>query len=248
MVVIESLLTLVEYRASQPCAPSWYAQRLQCPYGHSFKAVSLTWPNEDVGFLTFVAAFYSMVPFFVSIVSMLALLVRRGVSNVLVISFQVIAAGGVVIILKHLFRQPRPIGSCLSSCGFPSGHATVTIGLLTWVVLEVALSGRWAKEKRRCVLVLVLAVMLLGPVGWSRTVLHDHSWKQVIAGSMVGIVVGALWLLLLRLTIGPRFNEAAQKLGLRPDYPLDGDPIKSEAGNSLTQSSEPPAAYGSVAM
>ena len=47
-------------------------------------------------------------------------------------------------LLKHLVAQPRPPGSCLyfTSTGMPSGHATTSIGMLTYLLLETCAHTR----------------------------------------------------------------------------------------------------------
>jgi len=42
------------------------------------------------------------------------------------------------IILKNIWRQPRPEKSCLYSCGFPSGHSVMSIGFFTLMFLDAA--------------------------------------------------------------------------------------------------------------
>lgn len=39
-------------------------------------------------------------------------------------------------ILKHIFKESRPIGSCKTNYGFPSAHSSCAFALMTYFMLE----------------------------------------------------------------------------------------------------------------
>ncbi|CAK0907109.1 unnamed protein product [Prorocentrum cordatum] len=171
--------------ASGTCSPQWHVDGRSCPYGTkvALLGASLTWPNSDQTFLVYLAAFYSTVPFGMGVGFLLLLLWRRGTRELLALALLVLQSG-ILLLLKLAFGQPRPVGSCLTSCGMPSGHTMCTITFLTWFAWE-ALPGHPA--------FLGASACVLLPVGWSRTVLRDHTWQQVAAGSVFGILMGCAW-------------------------------------------------------
>ena len=90
-------------------------------------------------------------------------------------------------VVKHIVKQDRPTGSCLyfQSWGMPSGHAQSSIGMLVYLMLET-----WVDRSRtptwNKVLASIAFILLLAPVPYSRTYLHDHFPQQVIAGAVEG--------------------------------------------------------------
>lgn len=46
------------------------------------------------------------------------------------------------LVWKPLLSHPRPVGSCVFTCGMPSSHATISMGFLTWMLLEGILRNK----------------------------------------------------------------------------------------------------------
>lgn len=95
--------------------------------------------NDPTTFLSVMSIFYGVVPYligFIYIVSFLA-------TGSIVPLTRLVVLGILVVIndeiLKKFVVQRRPMGSCLyfKSFGMPSGHSATSIGLLTYVLLEV---------------------------------------------------------------------------------------------------------------
>lgn len=186
------------------CKPIWAAQGLPCPYGHAsgLTGSTLTWPN-NVDSLTYVAAAYSMAPFFIFATPIAIMILSRGTRELaafmLAMCLQIANHS-----LKVMYGMPRPVGSCLTSCGMPSGHTALSIGVFTWVMLEVwcgagavCLPGTAVWPMSEVCNSLSLSILLL-PVGLSRIYLVDHSLNQVLAGGLVGLAVGCVWFHMLR--------------------------------------------------
>lgn len=103
------------------------------------------------------------------------------------------ATMGTVVILKVLFRVPRPEGSDLEngSYAFPSGHSAGIFFLAT-ILSSLAytyLNNIWSA----LILVALFATALL--IGLSRIVLNVHTKVQVIAGAAIGFFVSILIIL-----------------------------------------------------
>lgn len=101
-------------------------------------------------------------------------------------------------ILKFFFDAPRPMlyfKDQLSSIhfvkgvemlrvhSFPSGH---TVSAFTVAVIF----AYWSKNKAWGPVFLLLAIM----VGYSRMYLSQHFFEDVIAGSVIGVIVTVIWL------------------------------------------------------
>lgn len=104
---------------------------------------------------------------------------------------------GLMFGLKHLFGRPRPDVPLVfkaEGLSFPSGHALFSItfyGLLVYLVYKSVENRvlRWT--------LIVLLVLLMLVIGFSRVYLRVHYASDVIAGFCVGFVwlVFAIWLL-----------------------------------------------------
>jgi membrane-associated phospholipid phosphatase len=101
-------------------------------------------------------------------------------------------------ILKYIFDAPRPktyFGNDLSHIhfvkgvyimllhSFPSGH-TVSIFSATVVITYLCKNKGWG----------VLALLVALSVGYSRMYLSEHFFEDVMAGSVIGVIVTAFWL------------------------------------------------------
>jgi membrane-associated phospholipid phosphatase len=84
------------------------------------------------------AVFLSFIPWFVSLSMILGLFVRnlRHIPYFRALCscyfFCWLSCDG----LKPFFRQPRPIGTCLSTYGMPSAHSSVSIGMIMMLLLQ----------------------------------------------------------------------------------------------------------------
>jgi len=106
-----------------------------CPHGtlFVFSKFQVTLPN-NASIIEKISAVYGLVPFFVIFVTMLDVAIRAAHRRAIG-SRELCFLGFVVLIVllnegifKQLAAQPRPEGSCVNSCGFPSGHSTMAMG------------------------------------------------------------------------------------------------------------------------
>jgi len=95
--------------------------------------------NDPTSFLSVMSIFYGLVPYLVGFIYGVSFLLTGS----LVPLTRLVVLGVIVVIndeiLKKVVVQKRPIGSCLyfKSFGMPSGHAATSIGLLTYLLLEL---------------------------------------------------------------------------------------------------------------
>ncbi len=104
-------------------------------------------------------------------------------------------AGATVLdlVLKHAFHRTRPVpffGASPDSYSFPSGHALSS--LCFYGALASILSARTSRRDMR-LFIWMVAVLLIGSVGFSRIYLGVHYPSDVIAGYCAALVwVGAV--------------------------------------------------------
>ncbi|CAK9016845.1 unnamed protein product [Durusdinium trenchii] len=207
------------------CQHLWQQEHQDCPYGFKLP-FDVTWPDaakahsyglpadESSEVWIFVNVLYSYVPLTVLVVHMLRLIVVRGSRELCIASVLIFTFVLNELILKQVFRHPRPEESCCTSCGMPSSHSAFALSLwgfhayellwrlqlrpFSWVDWEHLRES--AKEAQRaamrswdeldalqCLLLCGFWTVLLGPVPFTRVILGDHSVEQVMIGSIVGL-------------------------------------------------------------
>jgi undecaprenyl-diphosphatase len=91
--------------------------------------------------------------------------------------------------LSHIFNRHRPafavpVAATLTGPGFPSGHTVVAVtlyGLLAYLLIPTISSRFWKW------VVIVLAVLMMLFIGFSRLFVGGHYLTDVIAGYAVGV-------------------------------------------------------------
>jgi len=91
--------------------------------------------------ITIASLLYSLVPYLLLTYFAFHFLVMGDVVSISRLGLMGFASLMNDVLLKNLVDQPRPTGSCLyfHSYGMPSGHAATSIGLLTYMLLELLL-------------------------------------------------------------------------------------------------------------
>jgi len=222
------------------CRHHWQSLYSECPYGTRLPG-DVTWADwrkaeadgliskdQDPGQMIFaICVFYSYLPYLVVLWGTLVLLMRRGTRE---LSFCALILCTYIfsdVIVKRILSEPRPERSCLDSCGMPSSHSAISMGLFTLVWIDVLLRAypSLGRSAERCLHVsqvrlfyaenftmwrhgdvdemfswrlvvgkLVNWTVILLPVPFSRIVLRDHTPKQVLVGSCLGISVVVVWM------------------------------------------------------
>eukprot|EP00931_Biecheleriopsis_adriatica_P053872 TRINITY_DN31635_c0_g1_i1.p1 TRINITY_DN31635_c0_g1~~TRINITY_DN31635_c0_g1_i1.p1 ORF type:complete len:268 (+),score=21.86 TRINITY_DN31635_c0_g1_i1:69-806(+) len=191
-----------------------------CPYGQKLPG-DVTLPFQPSSF-DWVCVYYGYVPYAVLLLACIRIAManaRFGLSWKNGISFAVFCALVVAInegILKHIVHQGRPERSCNSSCGMPSGHSTLSIGIYSLLVLEaydcfqrtspgrvppgvtclglgIPILNTDEFSSSQCRFFIAIWSLCLVPVPISRVWLHDHSLAQSLTGSAFGAVLALLW-------------------------------------------------------
>uniref|UniRef100_A0A0G4HH25 Phosphatidic acid phosphatase type 2/haloperoxidase domain-containing protein n=1 Tax=Chromera velia CCMP2878 TaxID=1169474 RepID=A0A0G4HH25_9ALVE len=99
------------------------------------------------------------------------------------------------VCFKNIFKEPRPENSAVRSYGMPSSHSATCVAVLVWTFLEFlvpldGISPPLSAGAKAGILCLTTALML--PIPWARWYIEDHSLKQVLVGSALGVFFGAL--------------------------------------------------------
>lgn len=215
------------------CDHLWQQKTSVCPYGIKLP-FDVTWPDaaraqsfglsdDDLpknALWILVNVVYGYVPTIFMVVQLLRLFVVRGSRELCIASILICTFIFNELILKQIFREPRPEYSCCTSCGMPSSHSAFAASLwafhawdLLWrleprlgwadwdAVAESALEvyrSAWrhwdALDSLQCSMLFLFWSVVLLPVPGTRVVLGDHSPAQVLAGSAVGLCVStAVW-------------------------------------------------------
>ncbi len=172
------------------------------------------WLEGTMHIVTALGDYWVVLPLLAAVI---ALFYRKGwrlSATLLLVS----TAGSVVLttVLKALFRRARPelfdAGYQASFYSFPSGHATVAVGL--YGMLTLVLAYRLRGRARWAVAVSGIIVVLL--IGFSRLYLGVHYPTDIVAGYLAALLwlvcVGAVYALWLSIR-GLRASESSRDDG-----------------------------------
>jgi membrane-associated phospholipid phosphatase len=151
---------------------------------------------------------YGLVPYALAVVLVGWLLHAAHTTSLACVGLIVVITALNEGLIKHLFEQHRPMGSCLyfRSFGMPSGHATGSIGMLVYCLLETWVDRPDTPTGRKAAASVAL-LLSLGPVPYSRVYLHDHYPGQVLAGAVEGAVYAVLWFGFMYTSGGARLGR-----------------------------------------
>ncbi|KAF4709858.1 hypothetical protein FOZ63_033776 [Perkinsus olseni] len=203
------------------CAPAWYVDSDSiCPFGEHLIG-DITAPTNP-NFFDGISILYGYLIYAAILLVILMMLWRRGSREYSLVLFLI----AVLLISeygwKRIVGQPRPVGSCNTTCGMPSSHAVMSVALWTILMFDVAYRAyqteqgysvsRSFLEKLRSFLrnghilpsastisedQLVVVVgfwsLVLLPIPLSRVILRDHTAQQVFMGGIIGIVEATVW-------------------------------------------------------
>jgi len=212
------------------CAPYWYTdQSSVCPYG-TYLFGDVTLPTSPTVF-QYIALFYAYAAYIV--IAVLSVVLCRATTWhsrkhwFAYLIFIGLCVGFNELLFKRLMRQARPgstglltdddgkhVGSCNTSCGMPSSHSLVSVGLMTLLIVDTAFrivkplgcecvlfpTGIFSAQQFNVSFGIWTA--LLSPIPMSRVVLYDHSPAQVAVGSTLGFVLAIAWFACMRTILG----------------------------------------------
>lgn len=178
---------------------------------------SISVPTDSVGFWDVVFSFYGMVPYLVPMAIALELIFHhrswtRVFAFLFIPIFAIINSLILVMSLGECSECDRPCGSCVSSNGMPSGHATNAIGLCLWLILEtlMGVGKQWMVMTK--VALCAGFILLFVPVPYSRMYLGDHTELQVVIGTADGVVFGLVYFFVLRNVVGRRLSGVTERM------------------------------------
>jgi len=110
----------------------------------------------------------------------------------------VVSAEAVTFFAKIFFQRGRPLLAVFheTDFSFPSGHATIAVafyGYLTYILIKSV------KEKYKWPLI-ILAIIIIGLIGFSRLYLGVHYLSDVIAGYLVGSIALVMAINFIKIT------------------------------------------------
>jgi undecaprenyl-diphosphatase len=96
--------------------------------------------------------------------------------------------------LKYLIRRPRPLEMLIekTSFSFPSGHATLAIAFFGMLIY---LFKNKIKNKTSRYLFIIINILLILVIGFSRLYLNIHWFTDVLAGFVLGLIciIGSIY-------------------------------------------------------
>mmetsp|Transcript_10793 Transcript_10793/g.23817 ORF Transcript_10793/g.23817 Transcript_10793/m.23817 type:complete len:1114 (+) Transcript_10793:450-3791(+) len=222
---------------AQKCYPAWaeeadgtFNPNATCPFG-TVIFPGVTMPDEPTLDEVF-AVSYSLVPVLIGLglLARVLLSLKSHKAFETKVTAMCILFFGVLLQMDHyvqglqLVESQRPHLSCNVTCGMPSGHCVLAVGLLTYLILDAwhrvwprsvslecaplafaTATSEWPFLEGDVITgsTFVLKVsywsLLLLPIPWSRLKLYDHSPFQVDIGCFLGLTLGVLWFFLVHL-------------------------------------------------
>jgi undecaprenyl-diphosphatase len=143
--------------------------------------------SDSVLFITTVLASTESFIIVLAVLSLFVML-KRSLREGLFVAGSTVFLLGSVWILKLVFAVSRPTDALVQASGyaFPSGHASGVMFMA--IVLEWYF--RVVLQIRQLLLMQIALVLFVLAVGYSRLYLQVHTLDQVLAGFLVGGVVG----------------------------------------------------------
>jgi len=150
--------------------------------------------ERNTRIMSFVTQFGShrfLVPANLSLISYFLFFRRKSWFSIRVASIG-LSSLGLMFLFKWIFKRKRPIEGLIKAKGlsFPSGHAlmsTTFYGLLIYIISQTI------SDKTNRTILIILLLMLIQSIGFSRVYLRVHYASDVL----VGYIAGVIWLLVL---------------------------------------------------
>lgn len=233
---------------AQECIPSWYVNSSSvCPYGRVLPGEVSLPHSPDVVDIVCVIYGYTLYPVILLLFGAAVLGTKRNPGQafstkkhshwIWYLVFMLVVTLINELMIKNVWKQPRPgftgaaineygkhVGSCAITCGMPSSHSLLSVGLLTLLVLDTArhvkhdqetpsswyeytLLPRGAFSPGQFNVSYAIWWLMLGPVPLSRLVLFDHSATQVLVGASVGFLLALFWFSMMKKFVVPADDQ-----------------------------------------
>ncbi|KAL5251143.1 hypothetical protein ACHWQZ_G016757 [Mnemiopsis leidyi] len=190
----------------------------------------IEYPKGDT--LGMILAWFSLLPSF-TVISFIPVIVLRRDLTTIFFFMGMFVNEGVNQVLKRVIAEPRPSRTAStvqwSQYGMPSAHSqfagyfAMFVVLLFYVRISVVtfiipLAKIWKHVLAAVTVLVSLAIC------YSRHYLKYHTEKQICAGFLVGLAIGAVWFIILEKFAGPYFPIIASmpicEMLLIKDYSL----------------------------
>ena len=151
-----------------------------------------------------IIALISLAPIFI-IVSLTTLLISRRDVHTLFLIIGKLLDDQINSILKHYIAQERPqhtLDKWNSLYGMPSNHSQFMCFLLAYSIGWIF--QRWYIKNNVIKYLFSFGIFIgTGMVMFSRVYLRYHTWEQVIAGGIIGLITGSLWYFITEVYLRP---------------------------------------------
>lgn len=155
---------------------------------HVFDAIKGLTTERNTRIMSFVTQFGShkfLVPAHLSLIGYFLFIRRKSWFSIRVASIG-LSSLGLMFLFKWIFHRKRPAEGLIAAKGlsFPSGHAlmsTTFYGLLIYIITQTI-----ADKTKRTILIILL-LLLIQSIGFSRIYLRVHYASDVLAGYITGL-------------------------------------------------------------
>ncbi|KAL4500461.1 hypothetical protein ABPG72_003412 [Tetrahymena utriculariae] len=181
----------------------------------------------------FLLVFCSVYPYILGFYFLIIPIVKKTARNMILNAMFILSTIGCEI-LKRLFKQPRPEGSCSQGHGFPSSHAGLAGFLVTLFIAEYLItrsksrqfSNKWHYGFQK-VFVFFTSPLVL----YSRWYLNYHNEFQIAIGFLIGVVSAIIVSSLAFYQLDSQnsfFSKLLTKLKFQNDYSVEEKQLKSK--------------------
>ena len=121
--------------------------------------------------------------------------------------------------LKRLFGRPRPLDPILQEfkgLSFPSGHALMSV---TFYGLIIYLTWHLVQHKTAKWTIIILLILWINLIGFSRIYLRAHNFSDVVAGYCIGMIWLFISLKLLRRMEKRNLRQIDKEIIQKPAMP-----------------------------
>lgn len=197
------------------------------------------------------ALFFSFVPWALPLLLVTDIVLNWRASSFFGAALVVICTISSEVVFKPLVHQPRPeITACRNedgtlTNGMPSGHVLNSNTFFTWFTLKVIFQGPLVLSVNTCVLLVVLSLITIAMVPWSRWYNGDHTAFQVLSTGVAATVMGFLAFAVSEYCLPKSYSSLAASPAVSFTSVLlqDVDAVRHAAPRSLMHRHQQPGAF-----
>lgn len=157
------------------------------------KPFSLTYVEYEEGDLFgFFLCLFSLLPNFLIVMYVTLICSQRNLHTVFALIGQLLNEGVNYILKYHMFSQKRPVGTDRQDPGMPSNHSQFIFFFCSYWIFYFFSEPRFQERIYTWLMIIAIAAGSMITC-YSRLYLGYHTFEQVAAGIVFGVVCGITW-------------------------------------------------------